>query len=108
MGQKSEPAKEPAEQRVIEALPPPNSLPGLWIRCRWTSRRLPGLRRNPAGDGRADVDQRHRDQRFEYEGQLYRSLTVIAERITSAHWSGPRFFGLTKRASAVVGAEAGR
>jgi hypothetical protein len=45
---------------------------------------------------------------FEYEGQRYRSLSVIAERITRAHWSGPRFFGLTKRARAAVGAEAGR
>ena len=35
---------------------------------------------------------------FEHKGQRYRSLTVIAERITGAHWSGPRFFGLTKRA----------
>ena len=35
---------------------------------------------------------------FEYEGQRYHSLTVIAERITGAHWSGPRFFGVTKRA----------
>ena len=34
---------------------------------------------------------------FEHEGQRYRSLTVIAERITGAHWSGPRFSGLTKR-----------
>jgi hypothetical protein len=34
---------------------------------------------------------------FEHEGQRYRSLTAIAERITEAHWSGPRFFGLTKR-----------
>jgi len=32
-------------------------------------------------------------------------LTVIAERITGAHWSGPRFFGLAKHASALVGAE---
>ena len=39
-----------------------------------------------------------REDGFEYEGQRYRSLTVIAERITGAHWSGPRFFGLTKRA----------
>ena len=38
-----------------------------------------------------------REEGFEYEGQRYRSLTVIAERITGAHWSGPRFFGLTKR-----------
>jgi hypothetical protein len=38
-----------------------------------------------------------REDGFEYEGQCYRSLTVIAERITGAHWSGPRFFGLNKR-----------
>ena len=36
---------------------------------------------------------------FEYEGERYRSLTVIAERITGAHWSGPRFFGVTRRAA---------
>jgi hypothetical protein len=47
-----------------------------------------------------------REDGFEYEGRHYRSLTVIAERITGAHWSGPRFFGLTKRASALIGAEA--
>jgi hypothetical protein len=34
-----------------------------------------------------------REDGFEYEGRRYRSLTVIAERITGAHWSGPRFFG---------------
>jgi hypothetical protein len=45
---------------------------------------------------------------FEHEGQRYRSLTAIAERITEAHWSGPRFFGLTTRARAVPGAKAGR
>ena len=44
---------------------------------------------------------------FEYEGQHYRSLTVIAERITGAHWLGPRFFGLTKRTGASLGAAAG-
>jgi len=45
---------------------------------------------------------------FEHAGQRYRSLTAIAERITEAHWSGPRFFGLTKRTRAVAGAKAGR
>ena len=44
-----------------------------------------------------------RDDGFEYEGQSYRSLTVIAERITGAHWSGPRFFGLNKQARASWG-----
>ena len=40
---------------------------------------------------------------FEYDGQRYRSLTVIAERITGVHWSGPRFFGLNKQARASWG-----
>ncbi|PNG24174.1 hypothetical protein CR492_20170 [Methylocella silvestris] len=31
---------------------------------------------------------------FEYAGDTYPSLTRIAKAITSAHWSGPRFFGL--------------
>ena len=47
-----------------------------------------------------------RDGVFEYDGQPYRSLSVIAKRITGAHWSGPRFFGLTKRAGASAAAEA--
>jgi hypothetical protein len=38
------------------------------------------------------------EEGFEYEGQRYRSLSVM--RITGAHWSGPRFFGLGKRARA--------
>jgi hypothetical protein len=29
-----------------------------------------------------------------YEGETYRSLSAIARKITGAHWSGPRFFGL--------------
>jgi hypothetical protein len=39
---------------------------------------------------------------FEYEGRRYRSLTVIAQRITGTHWSGPRFFGVSKRARAFL------
>ncbi len=31
---------------------------------------------------------------FEYAGTNYPSLTTIAKKITGAHWSGPRFFGL--------------
>jgi Protein of unknown function (DUF2924) len=49
-----------------------------------------------------------RDNGFEYEGERYRSLSVIATRITGAHWSGPRFFGLTKPTGASVAAEARR
>jgi hypothetical protein len=47
-----------------------------------------------------------REDGFEYEGQRYCSLTMVAERITGAHWSGPRFFGLTKRTGALSGDKA--
>ncbi|MGJ0507600.1 MAG: DUF2924 domain-containing protein [Methylocystis sp.] len=33
---------------------------------------------------------------FEWNGELDSSLTLIAEKITGAHWSGPRFFGLRR------------
>ena len=39
------------------------------------------------------------DDGFEYESERHHSLTQIARRITSAHWSGPRFFGLRKAAA---------
>ena len=38
------------------------------------------------------------DNGFEWRGRRYTSLSVIAREITSAHWSGPRFFGLRQRA----------
>lgn len=37
------------------------------------------------------------DTGFEYGGERYPSLSKIAARITGAHWSGPRFFGIAKR-----------
>src|SRR5271165_1953118 len=36
---------------------------------------------------------------FEYGGTSYPSLTKIAKKITGAHWSGPRFFGLPAAAT---------
>ena len=47
---------------------------------------------------------------FTYEGETYGSLSAIAQRITGAHWSGPRFFGLRPagtRAAAGAPSEAG-
>ncbi len=35
---------------------------------------------------------------FEWRGERWRSLSVIAREITGAHWSGPRFFGLNEMA----------
>ena len=34
------------------------------------------------------------DDGFDYAGTSYASLTTVAKKITGAHWSGPRFFGL--------------
>jgi Protein of unknown function (DUF2924) len=34
---------------------------------------------------------------FEYAGKSFPSLTKIAQAITGAHWSGPRFFGLIRK-----------
>ena len=33
---------------------------------------------------------------FLFEDRRYASLTDVAKAITGSHWSGPRFFGLTK------------
>ena len=35
---------------------------------------------------------------FEWDSDIYRSLSEIARKVTGAHWSGPRFFGLTVKA----------
>ena len=42
---------------------------------------------------------------FEYAGKTYSSLSKIAQTITSAHWSGPRFFGLNRSEAVGVRSE---
>ena len=37
------------------------------------------------------------DEGFEFDGKVYPTLSAVAVRITGAHWSGPRFFGLRRR-----------
>ena len=34
------------------------------------------------------------DKGFEYNGEVYRSLTAVADAVTGSHWNGYRFFGL--------------
>lgn len=36
---------------------------------------------------------------YEWRGQRWTSLSMIAREITGTRWSGPRFFGLEKRSS---------
>jgi hypothetical protein len=33
---------------------------------------------------------------FEYEGQIYRSLSAVAKAVTGSHWNGYGFFGIAK------------
>jgi hypothetical protein len=34
-------------------------------------------------------------QGFDYDGQVYRSLSAVAKAVTGSHWNGLLFFGLT-------------
>ena len=43
-----------------------------------------------------EVLVRDNGKQFQFRGQNYGSLTLIAQEITGAHWSGPRFFGLDR------------
>ncbi len=43
------------------------------------------------------IEVRVRADGFEYEGEVYRSLTAVAEEITGSHVNGYRFFRLPKR-----------
>jgi len=42
------------------------------------------------------VEDRNGQKRYRFADREYRSLTHIAQEITGAHWSGPRFFGLKR------------
>ena len=44
---------------------------------------------------------------IEWRGQRYRSLSVVARKITGARWSGPRFFGLRRQLDFTSSARAG-
>ena len=37
---------------------------------------------------------------YEYKGQTYKSLSIIARKITGTRWSGPLFFGLKNKTGA--------
>ncbi len=36
------------------------------------------------------------DRGFEYNGELYKSLSAIANKITGTRWNGKKFFGVVK------------
>ena len=72
------------EWRRLHRMPPPMRL----------SR--PGTRLVREWHGVTHTALMHADG-IEWRGQRYRSLSVVARKITGARWSGPRFFGLRQR-----------
>ncbi len=66
--------------------------------CRSAPRNVvkPGTRLVREWNGETHTVLVHADG-VEWRGKRYRSLSVVAREITGAHWSGPRFFGLTSK-----------
>jgi hypothetical protein len=75
-------AADPLNRSAAKLVPPTTLMPGTRLVREWH-----GVTHNVFihADG------------IEWRGQRYRSLTVVARKITGAHWSGPRFFGLSRR-----------
>ena len=42
---------------------------------------------------------------FDFEGEVYRTLSAIAKKVTGTHWNGFHFFGLTQKESNANAAE---
>ena len=59
-----------------------------------TSTLKPGMRLLREWNGRTHVVDVIEDG-YRWNGQTHASLSAVARTITGAHWSGPRFFGLT-------------
>lgn len=59
---------------------------------------LPGTRFVREWNGKTIAVQAA-EKGFEWDGDTYRSLSEIARKVTGAHWSGPRFFGLNAKAA---------
>lgn len=72
------------------------------VECRSAAPRTvvkPGTRLVRAWNGQTHTVLVHTDG-VEWRGKRYRSLSIVAREITGAHWSGPRFFGLTSNKGA--------
>jgi hypothetical protein len=97
-------AEELARDEDLRARPPRDRGPALGVNLATVSGRL--VRR----DARLPIPgtvltrdfkgQRYRvlvlNDGFEYDGEVYRSLSAAAHAISGSHWNGYLFFGLTK------------
>ena len=82
---------KPAVLRRLQALAWPTSLEQ--IRQRRARALTPGTRLLREWQGQTHTVEVLPDG-YAWQGQRFRSLSVIARTITGTHWSGPKFFGL--------------
>lgn len=75
-------AAQQAEDTSANISPPSGAVAGTTLLCEW--------------NGRVHKVIVNSDRDYHYDGQSYRSLSVIARTITGTRWSGPRFFGLPR------------
>jgi hypothetical protein len=61
-----------------------------------TTAPTPGTMLTRTYKGRAVAVLVRDDGRFEWAGDVYESLTAVAQAITGSHWNGKLFFGLRK------------
>lgn len=91
-----------AYRKVIRELPPEKWFPGA-KQNRQSRSTSPRVRSTPAVGSVITRQYRGRemavlvrDDGFEFEGQVYRSLSAIAKVVTGTTWNGPAWFGLRK------------
>ena len=97
-----EEAKVQAFQEQVRQLPPERWFPG---KQRRPKRPTHPSKRQPPKPGSVITRQYEgqeiavtvREDGFEYEGQMYRSLSAIAREITGTTWNGWRGFGLSPK-----------
>jgi hypothetical protein len=68
-----------------------------------TFKLVPGTRLRRDFQGKTYEVNVQADGTFEYQGRPYTSLTAISQEITQQKWSGPAFFGLSRKSEAVMG-----
>ena len=100
-------AQELARDADIRVLPPRGYTPdGPADPARTVSRAFPGARgpRMPLPGAILVRPYKDREIRvtvlergFDWEGQVYRSLSAVARAVTGSHWNGHHFFGLRGR-----------
>ncbi len=90
---------------MLRQMPPEKWFPGKQCRPRRKPKKPPQRRELTPGnvvtkmhDGQ-EIAVTVREDGFEWQGQVYRSLSAVAKEVTGTTWNGWRWFGLDKKGS---------